>query len=311
MVNSVKRKVDSREYTPKHSVAFIYRTNAQSRALEEACVKKNIPYVIFGAATTFYKRQEIKDCLCFLRWMYNGRDRSSMLRAFKTPSKGIGDGAIKEFDQYCAMVDGYYEEVLPDQSRPTPLDIFVSLSHGGDKAIVDGAPLPSEIISKRSLKSMVKFAGQMQSILETAHTKSVERVLTTIIDELALLNHFDKISKSKIEFEERQGNVRELQQAANRYTKAGPCLVKADVINEAGEVEQSPLGAFLDDISLVTDVMNNSTNSTEDRFVVSFMTIHASKGMEFDTVFIVGNEDGTFPTSQVSLTIYIILCVNY
>jgi ATP-dependent exoDNAse (exonuclease V) beta subunit len=140
----------------------------------------------------------------------------------------------------------------------------------------------------------------MRSIRDMAYTIPVARVLALIIETLELIPHFDKISKSKAEFEERQANVRELRKASERYTKSGPCLSREEVVvaENIDEFTQSPLGTFLDDVSLVTEMADAAERPGEERFVASLMTIHASKGMEFDAVFVVGNEDGTFPTSQ-------------
>jgi ATP-dependent exoDNAse (exonuclease V) beta subunit len=283
------------------SVALIYRTNAQSRALEEACVKYNLPYVIFGSATSFYKRREILDCLCFLRWIYNGRDRSAMLRAMKTPSRGIGDVAHEEFEQYCALVaDNAYN----GDAKPTPLDVLISLSDAqSGVANIIGVPPPTECISGRALKSLMLLSKQMRAIRDLAYQQPVEIVLAYIIDTLDLLSHFDKYSESKSEFEERKGNVQELQQASKRYTNQGPCLRLSDKIQSDVDMNvdsaTSPLGTFLDDISLVTETADELQKDNDQRsVVVCLMTIHASKGMEFDQVFLVGNEDGIFPTSQ-------------
>lgn len=293
----------------KSSVALIYRTNAQSRALEEACVKYNLPYVIFGSATSFYKRREILDCLCFLRWIYNGRDRSAMLRAMKTPSRGIGDVAQEEFEEYCALVaDACNGDA--EYKKPTPLDVLISLSD--EQSEVGGSmrgPPPTECISSRALKPLVLLSQQMRAIRDLAYQQPVEIVLAYIIDTLDLLSHFDKYSQSKSEFEERKGNVQELQQASIRYTNQGPCLRLSDIRNDKiqsaadddmnVEFATSPLGTFLDDISLVTETADELQKGNDQRsVVVCLMTIHASKGMEFDQVFLVGNEDGIFPTSQ-------------
>jgi DNA helicase II / ATP-dependent DNA helicase PcrA len=287
VVKHVKDLVNSGTYGPKHSVAFIYRTNAQSRALEEACVQQNLPYLIFGSATSFYKRQEIKDCLCFFRWLYNGHDRSAMLRVFKTPARGIGDVALREFDDYCGRVNAYFDEFYPEKPKFSPFDIFLAFSNGEGGTVAEDIPPPSLAMSTRPLKVMTQFSAQFRRIRDLAYKEPVEKVLSSIVNDLELLPYLDKISKSKAEFEERKANVQELRNAAERYTKGGPCLDREIATFQGDEdFTQSPLGTFLDDVALVTDM-------------ASLMTIHASKGMEFDTVFVVGNEEGTFPTSQV------------
>lgn len=292
VVSQVADSLRQGNYSKGRDVAFIYRTNAQSRALEEACVKKSLPYVIFGSATSFYKRQEIRDCLCFLQWLHNGRDRNAMLRAFVTPRRGIGDAAIEQFEEYCEQAEIAYQKSSSQAPVPTPLDVLLSFASGNP--VVSGLTSPSEFFSKRPLNLFTQFASKMLSFRELAETSSLDTVLNAIIAEMELIDHIDKISKSKAEFEERKMNVEELVEATKKFRSAGPSLVRAQN-GEDGFVE-SPLSSFLDDVALVTDL---SESSREESFVAKLMTIHASKGMEFDTVFAVGNEDGTLPTSQV------------
>jgi DNA helicase II / ATP-dependent DNA helicase PcrA len=301
VVNWVNKQLANGSYGKDHSVAFIYRTNAQSRELEEACVQQNLPYVIFGSATSFYKRQEIKDCLCYLRWLYNGRDRTSMLRAVETPKRGIGDTAIREFDEYCALVDQLWEEQYPDSPRPSPLQVLFHLSGDDSGLTVPNAqfPPPTIALSTRPLRLLTEFSRQLASLRIFAKTATVEQLLNQVVESMMLIPHLDKISKSKAEFDERQAIVQELLQATSRYNAAGPCLPDAMIATGDAEFTQPPLGTFLDDVALITDMADSNDESSEDRFVVNLMTIHASKGMEFDTVFFVGVEDGTLPTSQV------------
>ncbi len=284
-------------------MAFIYRTNAQSRALEEACVKIGQPYVIFGSATSFYKRQEVKDCLCFLRWLYNGRDKDSMLRATTTPKRGIGGTAIAEFERYCDVVENFFIESYPNSPRPTPLDVLFLLSADTSWCSheIEMCPPPSSVLSKRPIKLFQDFSRQMIRIRDNARESTVEQVLSSLVVDLDLIPHLDKISKSKEEFEERQANVNELRQASRRYDADGACLPFVSS-KEVGDISGSPLENFLDDVALVTE-MADSSQEADGRFVVNLMTIHASKGMEFDSVFFVGLEDGTIPTQQVRLSL--------
>jgi ATP-dependent exoDNAse (exonuclease V) beta subunit len=302
VVDNILDMVATSAVKPDDTVALIYRTNAQSRHLEEACVKKGLNYVIRGAAGGFYKRAEIKDCLCFLRWLNNGHDQSAMLRALKTPTKGIGDVATKEFQEYCAEIDSFYREVCPSEKRPTPFDILISLTDGETSApsmLAQGSPEATTFITKRALNKFLPFSRQMRSVRQKAYEMPVDFLLFYIIEELDLGSHFDSISKSKAEFEERRQNVQELRQATKRYAKNGSALNHTSSVGSDGFENNSPLSNFLDDVALVTDIKGDAeTTSGEKRLVVNLMTIHASKGMEFDAVFVVGNEDGTFPSNQ-------------
>ena len=283
-----------------NSIAFIYRTNAQSRALEEACVAHNLPYAVFGSTTSFYKRQEIKDCLSYLRLFRNGRDRESLLRTLKTPSKGIGEAAVRSFDLHCESIEIFFREFLPEETRPTPLEVLIAFANPGSRIHVEGAPDPADVLSKRQRNALAAFGEQLSGIYDALSRESVQQILSRIISEMDLMPHFDKISKSAAEFSERKSNVNELRKAAARYDHNGPALL---LENNGGRTQdglnESALCSFLDDVALVTEMSEKVEQDHASRFVVNLMTIHASKGMEFDTVCVVGNEDGTFPSSQV------------
>lgn len=298
----MKEALAAGNYSSDHSVAFIYRTNAQSRALEEACVRGNLPYVIFGSATSFYKRQEIQDCLCFLRFVYNGRDRISMLRAMSTPKRGIGDAAIAEFDEYCSLFESFSAQAFPDRPYPTPLDALLSLT---DNRSHPDPNLLNECFSTRPLKLFRQFSGQIRALYDQACSLPLDKALKLVIDGFDIMSHLDKLSKSTAEFEERKRNVDELKQATVKYASRGPCL-RDSPLEVEGEV--CPLGAFLDDVALITELADSSV---EERFVVNMMTIHASKGTEFDTVFVVGAEDGTLPIKRVRFCSRVLLWRSY
>lgn len=273
VVSIVQKMVKDGNYGADHSIAFIYRTNAQSRALEEACVRFNLPYVIHGASTSFYKRQEIKDSLCYLRWLYNGRDRAAMLRSFVTPKRGLGDKAIEKFDEYCSLVDQLWKEQYPDLATPSALEVLYYLS--GDESWISqheaDFPPPSLTFPKRTLVAFCDFSKEMVVIRELAERDPIEKVLSYVVEKLKLVPYWDSISKSVEEFEERKGNVQELIQASSRYSKYGPCLSEPDT-NEEIEFAQSPLARFLDDVSLVTDMADSGERSSDDRMVANMMT---------------------------------------
>ena len=294
------------DLTIDSTVAIIYRTNAQSRALEEACVAQNVRYLVRGSAGTFYSRAEVKDCLCFLKWLYNGRDRSALLRAIKTPSRGIGEVSLNEFASYCENVEKFVDEQRSGVPIPTPLETLMSLSsleRDGNSNTLH--LLPNDFMSKRTINRLLPFAKQMNSIHQKAQIQTVSELLTSIISTLDLKSHFDSISKTNDEFADRWGNVMELINAAERYSEDGPCLSVTKVDENNGDDFEEivgadcPLGKFLDDVSLLTDIdLDDSAESSSKRLVANLMTIHASKGMEFDAVFLVGNEEGSFPTQR-------------
>ena len=301
VVKEINKMVREGVLNPSSTVALIYRTNAQSRALEEACVEHNLKYLVRGSAGTFYSRAEIKDCLCFLKWLYNGRDRTAMVRAMKTPSRGLGDVSLKEFSNYCDDVVRYFAEKDPNGPQPSPLDILLSLTKigQGDERLY--LP-PDGVISKRTLTKLLLFANQMNKVSRKAQSQTVIELLGSIIDIMNLKTHFDAISKTSDEFADRWANVMELLNASERYTQDGACMEKkqTEIDGEIQIEELSPLGNFLDDVSLLTETegAEDESDNEERRLLANLMTIHASKGMEFDAVFLVGNEESTFPTQR-------------
>lgn len=228
-----------------------------------------------------------------------------MKRAIKTPSRGIGDVALEEFSRYCQAVDEFYESNYPDRPKPTPFDVLLSLTDdksGNDASgMMQDAPQPSEFISKRALNRFIPFSSQMRLIRNKAQNLSVAGLLSSIIVNLDLRGHIDSISKSSSEFSDRWSNVIELRRAAQKYSDNGASLGPPATTDGEDDTEQpteTPLSNFLDDVALVTDMADDAIDSSgeEKRLVVNLMTIHASKGMEFDAVFLIGNEDGTLPT---------------
>lgn len=265
---------DEGSLSPKSTVALIYRTNAQSRALEEACVANNLQYLVRGNVGTFYSRAEIKDCLCFLRWLYNGRDINALSRAIKTPSRGLGDASLNEFMTYCNDAQNQIQSDI----ATTPLDILISLVNPNSPFIS-----PQGIISKRTMNKLLPFAYQMKEIRKKAETQTVVDLLGTIIDNLNLKSHFDSISKTSDEFADRWANVNELRGAAERYSSRGPCLSEN---KDDAEDNSLPLGDFLDDVSLLSDSENPDDDpDTGRRLVANLMTIHASKVSLIDFTF--------------------------
>ena len=163
VVKSILSMVDEGELPPDSSIAIIYRTNAQSRALEEECVARNLRYLVRGSAGTFYSRQEVKDCLCFLKCLYNSRDRSAMIRALKTPSRGIGDVAMKEFFAYCDEIDNFLANNHPNDPRTNPLQVLISLA---DESFAQQKKFPpaGDFMSTRALNRFLPFASHFWTV---------------------------------------------------------------------------------------------------------------------------------------------------
>jgi superfamily I DNA/RNA helicase len=144
-------------------------------------------------------------------------------RALETPKRGIGDTAIREFHEYCVLVNQLWDEHHAEATKPSPLEV------SGDDSwcYLEGAqfPPPSVSLSTRPLKLFKEFSSKMVSLRRLANVATVEKVLDAIVNDFGLIDHFGKISKSRTESEERVANVRELHQASRRYSDAGPCLL--------------------------------------------------------------------------------------
>jgi DNA helicase-2/ATP-dependent DNA helicase PcrA len=279
VVRSVNEMIEKGELTPSSTVAMIYRTNAQSRLLEEACVQHNLRYVVRGSTGTFYKRAEIQDSLSFLKIMYNDRDRSAWARAVKAPSKGIGETSLNEFFNYCDAVAERYA-IDHGITPPSPMDVLFSLVHP-EKSDITEILSPTEFLSTRSINRFTPFASSLSVLKEKMTSQTVNEFLLSVIEDLNLKSHFDVISKTRDEYEDRLSNVMELVRAADRYKDDGPCM-KSEIGNES----ESPLERFLDDVALIADIEPSSDEEDLDdkRIVANLMTIHSSKGMEFDAV---------------------------
>lgn len=139
---------------------------------------------------------------------------------------------------------------------------------------------------------------QMGTLRQRAYSESVSDLISSIIETLGIENHLNAISKSNDEFADRWSNVQELRQAAERYTKGGAALSTPEQEDAVEDLEEAPLLKFLDDVALVTEMAKEDDDPSKKVIKANLMTIHASKGSEFDVVFLVGNEDGTFPTNR-------------
>lgn len=222
-------------YEPK-DVAILYRTNAQSRAIEEVFASKGIPYKIYGSYY-FYNRKEIKDLISYLKLIYNDKDEISLRRIINVPKRGIGDSAIKDI------------ELRANLNQCSMYDALESKKELEFKDIIESIKKTSENLSLTELIDEVLDKSGMKKELGDSHLIEDETRLENLME-------FKSITAS---YEERTGSVN--------------------------------LGDFLEEISLVSD----QANHTEDGNVVTLMTLHSAKGLEFPVVFMVGMEEGIFP----------------
>jgi DNA helicase-2/ATP-dependent DNA helicase PcrA len=236
--------------------AVLYRTNAQSRILEEKLVQRNIPYKLVGGVN-FYQRKEIKDVLAYLRTINNGKDDISVKRIINVPKRGIGLTSIDRLMDYSiSNATSFYDACKHAEQIP-----------GLARAVSKISPFVSmiEILKGKLSDPVYSLSDLFDEVLEA--TGYVEDLEAEDTDE----------ARSRIE------NIDELRNKLVSF--------------EENATEEATLNDFLEEVSLVADLdsMDESTN------VVTLMTLHSAKGLEFPNVYLCGMEDGIFP-SYMSIT---------
>ncbi|MEE9133724.1 MAG: UvrD-helicase domain-containing protein [Gemmatimonadota bacterium] len=243
------------------SFVVLYRTNAQSRSLEEAFRDADLPYRIIGGVR-FYERREIKDVIAYLKLVSNPREVSSFLRIVNYPRRGIGDTTLTAL-LTAARAAGI-----------SPLEAARSASR------IDG-------IRPAGASALEAFARMIDRYRELAHHMHIHELLTELIIGLQLL---EKLREEGHEGIDRAQNVEELVAAASEFDAAS--ALEDEELEEAGEVTE--LDLFLQKIALIADI----DNLDPDADAVTLMTVHTAKGLEFPVVMIAGLEEGLFPLSR-------------
>lgn len=249
------------EEAEHRSFVVLYRTNAQSRALEEAFRDADLPYRIIGGVR-FYERREIRDVLAYLKLISNPKDVSSFLRIVNYPRRGVGDTTLT------ALLTG---------ARALQVSPLQAARNAGD---IEGIRPPRAA-------ALMAFAEMIDRYRELAHHMRAHELLTELIIELKLL---DSLRAEGHEGIDRAQNVEELVAAAAEFELAS--AVEAEDLAELGEITE--LDLFLQKVALIADV----DNLDPDADAVTLMTVHNAKGLEFPTVFISGMEEGLFPLSR-------------
>jgi DNA helicase-2/ATP-dependent DNA helicase PcrA len=243
------------------SFVVLYRTNAQSRALEDAFRDSDLPYRIIGGVR-FYERREIKDVIAYLKLLSNPKDAGSFLRIINYPRRGIGDITLT------ALLTAARE------ARVAPLEAARS-AHG-----IAGMP-------RAGAAALETFAQMIDRYRALAHHVRVHELLGDLIVELRLLESLREEGHEGID---RAQNVEELVAAASESDAASG--LEAEDLEELGHLTE--LDLFLQKIALVADVDNLDPEAD----AVTLMTLHNAKGLEFPVVVIAGLEEGLFPLSR-------------
>jgi len=246
------------------SFAILYRTNAQSRAHEEALRKINIPCRIHGGVS-FYQRKEIKDLLAYFRMTINPRDEDALLRIINFPARGIGKTTVEKLI------------VTADELKRSIFELIENPS--------SGIRFPDGTMSK-----LTAFATMIKSFGALIKVKNAYELAKHIAGSSGLMKELydDKTPEGVSRFE----NLEELLNAIKEFSESPRTNM------ETGEIEANvirTLDEFMQDVALYTDV-DKRDDEGEDR--VTLMTVHSAKGLEFPYVFLVGLEENLFPSSQ-------------
>ena len=243
----------------RSGIAVFYRTNAQSRVLEELLVRFGIPYQVAGGLK-YYDRREVKDVLAYLRVLVNPDDTVALKRILNVPRRGIGDTTVGHLDRYAeAQGIGFMEALRRADDNPRL----------GARA-------------RKAVAGFVALVDELTRRAEAGPRAAIEAVLadTGYLDEIR--------AEGTIEAMGREENLEELVSAVAEFEETGPASLGTDEWAELGGLER--LHLFLESISLVTDV-----DALDDADAVTLMTLHNAKGLEFPVVFMTGMEDGVFP----------------
>jgi len=249
----------------RSDAAILYRSNAQSRELEEALIRVGMPYRIFGGHR-FYERLEIKNALSYLRLLVNRNDDTAMERIINVPTRGIGGRTI---------------DLIRDLARRENISLW--------QACIDN--VNNKLLTPRATSSVLTFLELIDTMAAECETLKLHEKAEHIVNNSGLIQHHEKEGGEKARG--RIENLEELVNAASNFDE-----VSGD--EEIDITSNAMLAAFLDKASL--DAGDTQAEASED--AVQLMTLHTAKGLEFQLVFLAGLEEGLFPhkMSMDSLT---------
>jgi DNA helicase II / ATP-dependent DNA helicase PcrA len=253
---------------PENTVAVLYRTNAQSRTVEDALRRGGIAYKIIGGVR-FYERKEIKDALAYLRLVLNPHDDVSLRRVINVPARGIGKGVMDSLEAVELSDEAELPPLLAGlQPVATNNSLWARLVHAID----------ARLVAPRALASLTAFRDLLIGLTSMAAQESVSIALGKVLDQSGYLQ--DLREERSEDAESRIENLAELVSAAREYETRSP---------------EPSLAGFVDQLSLLSDVDEEA--GTRDARVL-MMTMHSAKGLEFPVVIIAGLEEGLFPHSR-------------
>ena len=247
-----------------HDFAILYRTNAQSRSFEEEFRRQGIPYRIYGGLS-FYQRKEIKDIIAYFRLVANPDDEEAIKRIINYPARGIGATTVMKIAD-CAH-----------QNLVSFWEVIGEPAHYGLN------------VNKGTLAKLDNFRLLISSFIERSHTTDVYELGDAIIKESGISQ--DIMSGRDADDLARQENLEEFLSGMSAFVEER---------REEGRMDEAFLTDYLQDVALLTDA---DSEGAKDEPRVSLMTVHAAKGLEFATVFIVGLEENIFPSPLAAMSV--------
>ncbi|MDQ3700577.1 MAG: ATP-binding domain-containing protein, partial [Chloroflexota bacterium] len=262
VAREVERLV-SQEGHRYRDVAVMYRTNAQSRALEEAFVRRRLPYQLVGG-TRFYERREVKDILAYLRLIHNPADATSLQRIINVPNRGLGEKTLDDLRLWAARLG-------------VPVVHALRLLRLVEEADKEGREQPAVLppFPARARQQLLSFVRMVDDLTEAGERRGIVELFDSVIERTG----YQQYLKEDKAGEERWENVLELRTVISQF---------------AGLEAGAGLGAFLEEVSLVSDVDTMKDASDQ----ATLMTLHAAKGLEFPVVFMPGMEEGVLPHAR-------------
>ncbi|MFA5829401.1 MAG: UvrD-helicase domain-containing protein [Candidatus Gracilibacteria bacterium] len=242
---------------------ILYRTNAQSRVLEEVFLRYAIPYKIVGGIK-FYERKEVKDIIAYLRVIQNPSDSVSMMRIINTPTRKIGTKSIEQLRHYAQIHNLTLFEAM-EQVGNNRQEVENGMLDSGDFDLQDS-----------KIESIQRFAKVIRDLQQINREFSASGVIKHVLE---YTGYKQMIDDNTADGDARVENIYELVGVSSKYDKLEP---------------GTSLSIFLEEVALIADVDSMSTQDN----AVTFMTIHSAKGLEFPNVFLVGLEEGIFPHSR-------------
>lgn len=263
---------------PSGEIAVLYRTNAQSRALEEEFIEAGLPYHLVGALR-FYSRKEIKDVIAYFRVLANPKDEMSLRRIFNVPKRGLGKQSWKLLKKTADKGNKKVGELLMDEAEFQKFlneDSEVSLT-------------PATQGSLRRIRE--KLAVPLQELRDYMKEHTLSQLLTELISKVGYIAYLEEDS---ISGNDRLENIKELRTVTEKYDSDG--LGGEDALSWRPATET--INNFLEEVGLLSA---DDKEGKDRRQQVNLMTMHSAKGLEFDTVFMVGMEEGLFPHSRSAI----------